>query len=99
METTYITTSDGHELQLTSERNPSAVFHFTQVGHVQDGIVWRCSEILGRHLRHRLTFTSYYNDKAARAWSMGRLLHHEMMQQEECAKWEARLAAQQLAIA
>jgi len=101
MERTYITDAKGNELALplADERNPHAAFHFAQTGFVQDGIVWRCSEIHGRHLRHRLTFTSYYNDRAAKFWSMGRLLHNEMNQQEKVARWEAELAAQQLAIA
>lgn len=99
MDITYITDSNGHDLPLTPERDFRAAFHFTQVGHVQNGIVWRCSEITGRVMRHRLTFTSYYNDQAARAWGMGKLLHHEMLAMEATARWEAELASHQLAIA
>lgn len=99
METTYLTDASGNDLPLSSERDVRAAFHFTQVGHAQNGIVWRASEISGRGMRHRLTFTSYYNDTAARAWGMGHLLHHEMLQLEATARWEADLASQKLAFA
>lgn len=99
MERSYITDNCGNDLPITHGTNASAAFHFAQVGHAQDGIVWRCSEIHGRHLSHRLTFTSYYDDRAAKTWGMGRLLHHEMLQQERVARWEAELAAQHQQIA
>lgn len=100
MEHSYITDVNGIALPLSSERDPRAAFHFVQVGHVQNGTVWRASEIKGRGMRHRLTFTSYYDDSSARTWGMGRLLHEEMLNLEATARWEAKLAAeQQLAIA
>lgn len=99
MEATYLTDAIGHDLPLASERDSRAAFHFTQVGHTQNGIVWRACEIAGRVMRHRLTFTSYYNDQAARTWGMGWLLHREMLHLEATARWEAELASQQLAIA
>ncbi|BFI94958.1 MAG: hypothetical protein RSP_04680 [Rhodanobacter sp.] len=92
MNHTYVTDKEGNELS-TTDRDPRAAFHFIQVGLAQDGIVWRASEISGRSMRHRLTFTSYYTESSAKTWSMGRLLFHEMNQQEQVARWEAGLIA------
>jgi len=60
LQTTYVTDADGNELPITTERNPNAAFHFTQVGVIPDGTVWRCDVIHGRAMSHRLTFSSYY---------------------------------------
>lgn len=86
---TFVTDATGHEVHMG---HSNAAFHFARTGHVQDGTVWRASEIRGRHLSHRLTFTSYYLDARGTGHTMAFLLHHEMLALEATARWEEQLA-------
>jgi len=98
MKQTYITDALGTELPLTEERDTRAVFHFTRVGTITHGTVWRCDEIHGRHMRHRLTFSSYYADSSVSSTrTMGFLLYDQMLRHEGVAEWEASLRAAELA--
>jgi len=95
MERTYITTANGHELPMGSERNPAAALHFALVRHTSMGAqVWECREIRGRHLALRLSFTSRFNDEHVQRTGhpMGELLYRQMLKQEEVAAWENELA-------
>jgi len=89
---THITDANGTELDLG---HPDAAFHFVQVGHIQNGVVILASEIQGRHLSHRLTFSSFYLDAASTGRTMGFLLHHEMLAMEATMRWEQQLAHDQ----
>lgn len=94
---TFITDAKGNELQMG---DPAAAIHFTLVGHIQDGQVWRADEIKGRGLRHRLTFSSYYRRASGTGHTLGFLLWHQMHAHEATAAWELKLAAEfQLAAA
>ncbi len=97
MERTYITTSTGTELPMSSDRNPAAGLHFAQVRTTSTGAqVWECRTIRGRHLALRLTFTSRFTDEHVRRTGcpMGELLYRQMCKQEEVAAWEAELATE-----
>ena len=97
MERTYITTADGTELPMPAgtERDPNAKFHFAHQGTNSAGAqVWRCSEIQGRHLTHRLTFTAYVTDSSVRTYrTMGQMLFKQMLNHEAVAHWESNIAA------
>lgn len=100
MKQIYITDATGKELPLTDERDPRAAFHFTRVGTITHGTVWRCDEIFGRHLRHRLTFSSYYADSStSSSRTMGFLLYDQMLRHEGVAAWEASLRGEEEAAA
>jgi hypothetical protein len=95
MEQTYITDNLGNPIPMGTERDPSAALHFALIGRVQDGTVWQASEIVGRGMRTRLTFTSYYTDESQTGHPMAWLLFRQMLAHEATARWEAELSAQQ----
>lgn len=94
LRTTYVTDAEGNELPITETQDPRAAFHFTQVGRITHGTVWRCDRITGRALVHRLTFSSYYAQASSTGHPMGWLLFRQMLAHEATAKWERELEAQ-----
>jgi hypothetical protein len=91
---TYVTDAHGEELPITEIRDPRAAFHFTQIGTIKDGTVWRCDSISGRSMVHRLTFSSYYAHPSRTGHPMGWLLHRQMLAHEATARWERQLETQ-----
>jgi len=94
MKSTYVTDEAGNELPITEQRDPAAAFHFTQVGVISDGTVWRCDAIHGRALSHRLTFSSYYAHESRTGHTMGWLLFRQMLAHEATSAWLRDLEAQ-----